>query len=137
MCLISNSCSFRRCGLTALSGVVVNASLVLVDYANRRRLEGKSAVEAILGAATVRFRPIILTSVTTFVGLIPLMSTNTPATAPFLPMAISLAWGVLFATVITLMLVPCLYIVIHDFVREADSNDEMIGGLIEEPQSAG
>ena len=65
------------------------------------------------------------------------MSTNTPATAPFLPMAISLAWGVLFATVITLMLVPCLYIVIHDFVREADSSERQIGGLIEEPQSAG
>jgi multidrug efflux pump subunit AcrB len=106
---------FSALGLTALSGVVVNASLVLVDYANRQRLAGHSAVEAILGAATLRFRPIILTSVTTFVGLIPLMSTSTPATAPFLPMAISLAWGVLFATVITLILVPCLYIIIEDF----------------------
>ena len=109
---------FSALGLTALSGVVVNASLVLVDYANRRKREGKTATEAILGAATIRFRPIILTSVTTFVGLIPLMSTSTPATAPFLPMAISLAWGVLFATVITLILVPCLYIIIYDFVRE-------------------
>jgi hypothetical protein len=52
-------------------------------------------------------------------------------------MVISLAWGVLFATVITLMLVPCLYIIIHDFVREADSSEGEIGGLIEEPQSAG
>ena len=128
---------FSALGLTALSGVVVNASLVLVDYANKRKLEGKTPIEAILGAASIRFRPIILTSVTTFVGLIPLMSTNTPATAPFLPMVISLAWGVLFATVITLMLVPCLYIIIHDFVREADSSEGEIGGLIEEPQSAG
>ena len=128
---------FSALGLTALSGVVVNASLVLVDYANKRKLEGKTPIEAILGAASIRFRPIILTSVTTFVGLIPLMSTSTPATAPFLPMVISLAWGVLFATVITLMLVPCLYIIIHDFVREADSSEGEIGGLIEEPQSAG
>ncbi len=113
---------FSALGLTALSGVVVNASLVLVDYANRQQLAGQSAVEAILGAATLRFRPIILTSVTTFVGLIPLMSTSTPATAPFLPMAISLAWGVLFATVITLVLVPCLYIIIEDlgFSKSSD-----------------
>ena len=104
-----------RLGLNRLVRRVVNASLVLVDYANRQQLEGHSAVEAILRAATLRFRPIILTSVTTFVGLIPLMSTSTPATAPFLPMAISLAWGVLFATVITLILVPCLYIIIEDF----------------------
>jgi multidrug efflux pump subunit AcrB len=98
--------------------VVVNASLVLVDYANRKRLEGMDALEAILSATSVRFRPIILTSVTTFVGLIPLMSSSTPATAPFLPMAISLAWGVLFATVITLLLVPCLYLMVEDFLLQ-------------------
>jgi multidrug efflux pump subunit AcrB len=116
---------FSALGLTALSGVVVNASLVLVDYANRQRLAGHSAVEAILGAATLRFRPIILTSVTTFVGLIPLMSTSTPATAPFLPMAISLAWGVLFATVITLILVPCLYIIIEDFAFSKRDEEDL------------
>ncbi len=107
---------FSALGIVALSGVVVNASLVLVDYANRQRREGMDTVEAILLATSVRFRPIILTSVTTFVGLIPLMSTSTPATAPFLPMAISLAWGVLFATVITLLLVPCLYLMVEDFL---------------------
>ena len=96
---------------------MVNASLVLVDYANRQRREGLDIVEAILVATSVRFRPIVLTSVTTFVGLIPLMSTSTPATAPFLPMAISLAWGVLFATVITLLLVPCLYLMVEDFLQ--------------------
>jgi len=107
---------FSALGIVALSGVVVNASLVLVDYANRQRREGMDTLEAILVATSVRFRPIILTSVTTFVGLIPLMSTSTPATAPFLPMAISLAWGVLFATVITLLLVPCLYLMVEDFL---------------------
>jgi Cu/Ag efflux pump CusA len=65
------------------------------------------------------------------------MSNSTPATAPFLPMAISLAWGVLFATVITLMLVPCLYIMIYDFVRETYDAEAEDAHLIEQPQSAG
>ncbi len=109
---------FSALGIVALSGVVVNASLVLVDYANRQRREGKPIVEAILTACLIRFRPILLTSVTTFVGLIPLMSTSTPATAPFLPMAVSLAWGVLFATFITLLLVPCLYLIVEDLLYQ-------------------
>ena len=109
---------FSALGIVALSGVVVNASLVLVDYANRQRREGKSLTESILNACLVRFRPILLTSVTTFVGLIPLMSTSTPTTAPFLPMAVSLAWGVLFATFITLLLVPCLYLIVEDFLYQ-------------------
>lgn len=107
---------FSALGIVALSGVVVNASLVLVDYANRQQREGKHIIESILDACLVRFRPILLTSVTTFVGLIPLMSTSTPATAPFLPMAVSLAWGVLFATFITLLLVPCLYVMVEDYL---------------------
>jgi multidrug efflux pump subunit AcrB len=119
---------FSALGIVALSGVVVNASLVLVDYANRQRREGMETVEAILRATSVRFRPIILTSVTTFVGLIPLMSTSTPATAPFLPMAISLAWGVLFATVITLLLVPCLYLMVEDFLQLLPKVRNWLGG---------
>lgn len=108
---------FSALGIVALSGVVVNASLVLVDYANRQRREGQELTESILQACVVRFRPIMLTSVTTFVGLVPLMSTATPATAPFIPMAVSLAWGVLFATFITLLLVPCLYLMVNDWVQ--------------------
>ncbi|MBT7333689.1 MAG: efflux RND transporter permease subunit [Gammaproteobacteria bacterium] len=108
---------FSALGIVALSGVVVNASLVLVDYANRQRREGKDIMTSILDACVVRFRPIMLTSVTTFVGLIPLMSTTTPATAPFKPMAVSLAWGVLFATFITLLLVPCLYLMVEDWMH--------------------
>ena len=119
---------FSALGIVALSGVVVNASMVLVDYANRQRREGMETVEAILKATSVRFRPIILTSVTTFVGLIPLMSTSTPATAPFLPMAISLAWGVLFATVITLLLVPCLYLMVEDFLQLLPKVRNWLGG---------
>ena len=111
---------FSALGIVALAGVVVNSSLVLVDYANRQRREGMDALSAICIAAVTRFRPIILTSVTTFVGLIPLMTTTTPATGPFLPIAISLAWGVLFATVITLLLVPCLYMMVEDLMHQRD-----------------
>jgi len=109
---------FSALGIVALSGVVVNASLVLVDYANRLRREGEPLMKAVVDACVVRFRPIMLTSVTTFVGLVPLMSTSTPATAPFKPMAVSLAWGVLFATFITLLLVPCLYLMVEDFKHQ-------------------
>ncbi len=107
---------FSALGIVALSGVVVNASLVLVDYVNRQRREGIHTYTAVLNACVTRFRPIMLTSVTTFVGLIPLMLTNTPATAPFIPMAVSLAWGVLFATFITLLGVPCLYLILEDWL---------------------
>ena len=124
---------FSALGIVALSGVVVNASLVLVDYANRKRREGMHMVDAILEATSIRFRPIILTSVTTFIGLIPLMSTSTPATAPFLPMAISLAWGVLFATFITLLLVPCLYLIVEDFLQQKNAAQMWLKG---EPAAA-
>jgi multidrug efflux pump subunit AcrB len=106
---------FSALGIVALSGVVVNASLVLVDYINRRRREGTPLSEALLAAGVIRFRPIMLTSVTTFVGLIPLMSSPSPANSFFIPMAISLAFGVLFATFITLFLVPALYQIAEDF----------------------
>lgn len=105
---------FSALGIVALSGVVVNASLVLVDYINRRRREGMDLEEAVLSAGVVRFRPIMLTSVTTFVGLLPLMGNPSPDTMPFIPMAISLAFGVLFATFITLLLVPSLYRMAED-----------------------
>ena len=105
---------FSALGIVALSGVVVNASLVLVDYINRCRRQGMDVDEAIVRACTVRFRAIILTSVTTFVGLIPLMSNPTPMTLPFIPMAVSLAFGVLFATFINLIYVPTLYRIVED-----------------------
>ena len=101
-------------GIIALSGVVVNSSLVLVDYVNRQRREGVAVREAVASAGIVRFRPILLTSITTFVGLFPLMLTDRPETAFIVPMAISLGWGVVFATVITLFLVPSLYLVLED-----------------------
>ena len=108
---------FSLLGIIALSGVVVNASLVLVDFINRQRAAGVPLFDAVTEAGVVRFRPIILTSVTTFVGLIPLMTNEDPETFMFIPMAISLAFGVLFATVITLFLVPSLYLMQNDYLE--------------------
>ncbi len=100
-------------GMLALTGVVVNDSLVLVDYINRSRQAGMDLFNAIFQAGTVRFRAILLTSVTTFIGLMPMMfSTNTQAQF-LIPMAVSLAFGVLFATFITLLLVPCFYLLLE------------------------
>ncbi len=115
---------FSLLGIIALSGVVVNASLVLVVTINRLRKDGLSLVEAVSQAGMMRFRPIILTSATTFMGLVPLMLTANPATFFIIPMAISLAFGILFATVITLFLVPSLYLILYDFTGHTDTKEE-------------
>jgi multidrug efflux pump subunit AcrB len=111
---------FSILGIIALSGVVVNASLVLVITINRLRAEGQDIMESVSSAGAIRFRPIILTSITTFIGLVPLMVTANPATFFIIPMAISLAYGVLFATAITLFLVPSLYLILHDFLGDKE-----------------
>jgi multidrug efflux pump subunit AcrB len=101
-------------GVVALSGVVVNSSLVLVDGVNRRRERGMDVVEALLSAGTSRFRPIILTSLTTFAGLTPLLLEDRLGARFLIPMGTSLAFGVLFATAISLFLVPSAYMVLED-----------------------
>lgn len=106
---------FSLLGIVALSGVVVNASLVLVDYINRQRNNGVKMLEAVTEAGVTRFRPIVLTSLTTFAGLAPLINTPSMAVKFFMSMAISLAYGVLIATVITLFLVPSMYLILNDF----------------------
>ncbi|QDU37756.1 Multidrug resistance protein MdtB [Maioricimonas rarisocia] len=100
-------------GVIALSGVVVNDSLIMVDYANRRR-DRQSAMEAISQAGIRRFRPIMLTTATTFGGLIPLIFETSFQAQYIIPMAISLGFGILFATAIILVLVPCLYLIFED-----------------------
>jgi multidrug efflux pump subunit AcrB len=114
---------FSIMGMVALSGVVVNASLVLVDYINRERRSGVNVSDAVHAAGCVRFRPIILTSVTTFVGLLPLILSPAPEILFFMPMAISLAFGVLFSTAITLFLVPCLYLILEDMLTYFGASD--------------
>ena len=102
------------CGLVALSGVVVNDSLVMVDFVNRHRDPSGSLHDAAIAAGGRRFRAIMLTSVTTFIGIMPLIL-ETDVQARFLvPMAVSLAFGSLFATVITLFLVPGIYLILED-----------------------
>ena len=104
-------------GLVALSGVVVNDSLIMVDFINRRRRLHKDIARAVREAGVNRFRPILLTSLTTFVGLVPLMTSKSFDAAFMVPMAVSLAFGVLFATFITLMLVPTAYLILDDIQR--------------------
>lgn len=102
------------CGIVALAGVVVNDSLVMVDYVNRHRKEAGSIRAAAVQAGGARFRAILLTSLTTFVGIMP-MVLETDMQAKFLiPMAVALAFGILFATIITLLLVPCVYLILED-----------------------
>ena len=104
-------------GIVALSGVVVNDSLVLVVTANRFREEGFETLEAVRKASIRRFRPIILTSVTTFGGLAPMIF-ETAVQAKFLiPMAVSIGFGILFATFIILLIVPALYLIVEDFLN--------------------
>lgn len=101
-------------GIVALSGVVVNGSLILIDYANQQRREGVDTLEAIRISGQRRFRPIILTTLTTFGGLAPMIFETSRQARFMIPMALSLGFGILFATVITLILVPCLYMMIED-----------------------
>ncbi|MDQ7074528.1 MAG: efflux RND transporter permease subunit [Gammaproteobacteria bacterium] len=104
-------------GMVAVAGVVVNDNLVLVDHINRARERGEELFAAVRNAGVARFRPIILTSLTTFAGLTPLMLERSVQAQFLIPMAISLAFGVLFATVISLLLVPASYYLIEDFKR--------------------
>ncbi|WP_371376205.1 efflux RND transporter permease subunit [Thalassotalea aquiviva] len=101
-------------GLIAASGVVINDSLVMIDYVNGARKSGLSAKQAVIDAGCNRFRAILLTSLTTFIGLVPIMLETSMQATLVVPMAISLGYGVLFATIVTLVLVPCLYIFIED-----------------------
>ena len=102
------------CGMVALTGVVVNDSLILVDYVNRNVRTGIPLFEAVRTAGVARFRPIILTSLTTFAGLTPLLLETSVQAQVLIPMAVSLGFGVLFATLITLLIVPCSYTILED-----------------------
>ncbi len=100
-------------GIVALSGVVINGSLVLIDFINERQRAGSSVEEAIWEGGKVRFRPIMLTAVTTFLGVLPLILERSVQAQLLIPMAVSLGVGVLFATVLLMMLVPALMMLQH------------------------
>ena len=106
-----------KLGFLALSGVVVNDSLILVHFINTRLQAGDSLKTAVRTAGVRRFRPILLTSLTTFAGLLPLMLEQSRQAKHMIPMAISLAWGVLFATFIALLLVPVNMLILEDMKR--------------------
>ncbi|NRA20214.1 MAG: efflux RND transporter permease subunit [Oceanospirillaceae bacterium] len=101
-------------GLLALIGVVVNDSLVLVTFVNQKVTEGSKVRAAVLTAGVARFRPVILTSITTFAGLLPLLFEQATQAQFLIPMAVSLSFGILFATAITLVLIPVNYLIIED-----------------------
>ena len=105
---------FSMFGLIALAGVVVNDSLIMVDFINQARRKGVSIRQAVVESGTARFRAIVLTSFTTAAGLMPiLLETSTQATY-VMPTAISISFGIVFATVITLFLIPALYVLQED-----------------------
>ena len=104
-------------GLVALTGVVVNDSLIMVAFINKMRREHVDLQTAVREAGVQRFRPILLTSLTTFFGLVPLMLERSMQASFMIPMGVSLAFGVLFATVITLVLVPTMYMILNDLRR--------------------
>ena len=112
-------------GIVAVSGVVVNGALIMVHHANRRRSES-GAFEAILDAGTRRFRPIALTTLTTFGGVTPIILETSLQAFHLVPMAISLGFGIVFSTSITLVVVPCLYLMVED-----------LGGLLGREASEG
>ncbi|MCK5924830.1 MAG: efflux RND transporter permease subunit [Methylococcales bacterium] len=105
-------------GVVALSGIVVNDSLVLIEHANQLQQQHQKTVFQIIKMASIqRFRPIILTTLTTFLGLVPMILETSRQAKFLIPMAISIGFGVLFATLITLLLIPSLYLVVDDFRR--------------------
>ena len=104
-------------GVIALGGVVVNDSLVMVDFINKYKAAGHTTLEAAMAAGTRRFRAILLTSLTTFFGLVPMLLEKSMQAQVIIPMAISLAFGILFATVITLILIPVWYVILDKFKK--------------------
>jgi len=106
---------FSLFGLIALAGVVVNDSLIMVDFINKARARGVAIRDAVIESGTARFRAIVLTSFTTAAGLLPILFETSPQAQTIIPTAISIAYGIIFATIITLFLIPALYMLLEDF----------------------
>ena len=117
-------------GIVAASGVVINATLILLHGVNRYRAAGDSLHDALINGAVSRFRPILITSVTTFAGLMPLMLSTSVATQTLSPMAVALAFGVVVSSVAALVVVPSLWLVLHDIFTGARRVTDLLGDLI-------
>ena len=115
-----NISMFSILGMVACAGVVVNDNVVLIDRINRFRCGGMSLRRSVLNGAIMRFRPIVLTSVTTFLGLTPILLETSVQAQFLIPMVTSLAFGILFATLITLIFVPALYLFANDIFYRID-----------------
>ncbi len=124
-------------GLIALAGVVVNDSLIMVDFINKARLDGVPAKQAVIQSGTQRFRAIILTSLTTAFGLLPIMLETSLQAQFVIPMAISMSFGIIFATVITLFLIPSLYLLMGDFGLLLRNTKNLMLGRDPEPGTPG
>ncbi len=118
-------------GFLALSGIVVNDSLILIDFAKKVRKQGWDRVEAIIEAGRVRIRPILLTTVTTFLGISPLIFFASGQTAFLSPMAVSLGFGLVFATVLILVVLPCFYLIADDMRIHTC---RFVRGLLNQPE---
>ena len=118
-------------GIVAASGVVVNSTLVLIHGVNRFRAAGDNMMDALLNSAVSRFRPILITTVTTFAGVTPLMLSNSVPAQPLIPMAASLSFGVLFSSVAALLFVPALWLVLLDISGGTRRvTDRVVAGVI-------
>ena len=115
-------------GAVAASGIVINATLILIHAVNHNRAAGDTMFDALTNAAVSRFRPILITTVTTFAGLTPLMLTDSAQAQILVPMAISLAFGILISSVAALLVVPALWLVLHDVSGGAKRIGDLIGG---------
>jgi multidrug efflux pump subunit AcrB len=120
-------------GIVALSGIVVNDSLILIDFINRAIREGMDIDAAVIQSGKARFRPVLLTSVTTIAGLFPLLLERSFQAQFLVPMAVSISFGLMAATLLTLLYVPALYLIVRDIAHkikpglfEPESGDEII-----------
>ena len=113
-------------GMVALTGVVVNDSLILIDLINRMRAEGATVDQAIRESGERRFRPILLTTATTFLGLTPMIFETSMQAKFLIPMAVSLGYGIVFATAITLILIPTLYRILEDLKALFGATEEEV-----------
>ena len=119
-------------GLVALSGVIINDGLIMVDFVNKAREEGMSILDAVVQAGRQRFRAILLTTLTTFFGLMPIMFETSLQAQFVIPMALSLGFGILFGTIITLFMVPALYLILDDILTFI--NRVFAGNKVMEPE---